>query len=274
MRVLVVDNNSRDGSPAALRSRFRDRIEVIESEQNRGYAGGMNGGLKRARELAAEYSLLLNSDTRVHETAIEQLYRAAETLPDGALFGARIHDVGKPTHRWFVGGRWDWGQGTIRAAWEHAADSLSHEPRQMEFLSGAAMLVRMSALERIGMFDERFGLYFEDGDLCCRAARSGFTLWHIPHAAVWHVVGASMTKANEAVQIDIGQYYRTRNRLLWGSKNLTGLRAAAFWLHIAIRWPFKLLCLLLPGRRSRAKGLIRGVWDFVRGYYGMIAADG
>lgn len=271
MKLIVVDNESDHRTAAALRSKFGDKVEVIKSQQNRGYAGGMNIGLKRAAELAAKYSLLLNSDTRVHETAIEQLYRAAQDLPDGALFGTRIYDVGEPTCRWFVGGRWDWGQGTIRAAWEHAADSLSDEPRQMEFLSGAAMFVRMSALEQIGMFDERFGLYFEDSDLCSRAFRSGFTLWHIPRAAVWHVGGASISTASELARIDIGQYYRTRNRLLWGRKNLTGLRAVVFWLHIILRWPPKLLLLRFLARKSQALGLTRGVSDFLRGRYGMVA---
>ncbi len=73
--------------------------------------------------------------------------------------------------------------------------------------------------------------------------------------------------------MDIGQYYRTRNRLLWGRKNLTGLRAAAFWVHIAVRWPFKLVALLLSGRASRASGFIVGVYDFLRGSYGMMATD-
>lgn len=267
---IVVDNNSRDGSVDRLRSCFGNQVELIESEENCGYAGGMNIGLARAAELNARYALLLNADVELELDSIYELYRVAEGNPGGGLFGPRIFDVGKPSDRWLVGGRWDWWQGTIRILRERAVDGLSNEPRRIEFVNGAAMFARMSVFERVGAFDERFGLYFEESDLCSRAKNVRYTLWHVPRASVWHVCSASISKALEGTRFDIGQYYRTRNRLLWGRKNLTGLRAAAFWLNIVLRWPLKVSAFLLSGRVSKARGLIEGVYDFFRGHYGMI----
>lgn len=271
--ILVVDNNSGDDSADRLRSRFGDTIEVVESPENRGYAGGMNIGLVRAAELGAVYALLLNADIELEPNTLEELCRAAEVHSDGVLFGPRIFDVGRSEDRWFIGGRWDWGQGTIRIVRERVQEGLSSEPRRLEFVNGAAMFVRMSALEHIGMFDERFGLYFEESDLCSRAAAMGYTLWHVPRAHVWHVCGASMSKSSGCAKMDLGQYYRTRNRLLWGRKNLSGLHLAIFWLNILFRWPVKFILLVASGRVSKARGLVKGVSDFVRGRYGMIAVD-
>ena len=178
--------------------------------------------------------------------------------------------MGKPTENWFVGGRWDWGQGTIRVVRENTSDGLPDTPRRIEFVNGAAMFIRLTALERIGIFDERFGLYFEESDLCSRATKSGYTLWHVPRAVVWHVGGASVSRADRTVGLDAGQYYRTRNRLLWGRKNLSGMRSVVFWWNVFARLPIKWLTAVLSGRRAESRGVALGLRDFFRGKLGML----
>lgn len=267
LNITVIDNNSHDGSADRLRSTFGDAVEVIESDRNNGYAGGMNIGLGCAIELSSKYALLLNADIEVNETTIENLYNAAEEL-EGAFYGPRIYDLGKTTDRWFIGGRWDWWQGTIRIV-RDTIDSPAREPRNLEFVNGAAMFIRLSAIKHIGMFDASFGLYFEESDLCSRASRAGYKLWHVPTASVLHIGGVSTSKAQKSRGIDAGQYYRTRNRLLWGKKNLTGLRAMVFWLNVILRLPIKLLSLVLSRRFASATGMVLGIRDFFLGRYGM-----
>lgn len=269
LATIVVDNASGDGSSETLRARFGDAVRVIENPVNNGYAGGMNAGLRKAREIGARYALLLNADIELGPDTIHRLFAAAESRPDGAFFGPRIHDIDMAGDRWFVGGRWDWGQGTIRVIHERASDGLPVEPRHLEFVNGAAMFVRLSALERTGEFDERFGLYFEESDLCSRAARTGCTLWHVPSATVSHVCGASTSKASECDRIDLGLYYRTRNRLLWGRGNLTGARALSFWFNVLLRFPIKLLILILQRRPTQSQAMLLGIRDFVTGRLGM-----
>ncbi|MDI6827010.1 MAG: glycosyltransferase family 2 protein [Armatimonadota bacterium] len=267
--IVVVDNNSGDESVGYLVEHFDGKIEIIEAKENRGYAGGMNMGLHRAADLGAKYTFLLNSDIEVDAQAVPELYYAAERHPDGALFGPRIFDMGKSEDRWFVGGRWDWFQGTIRIVRERQSDMLPLEPRQIEFVNGAAMFLRMSCMQKIGMFDEQYGIYFEESDLCSRAARAGYTLWHVPRASVRHVCGASVSRAVDKTSHDIGQYYRTRNRLLWGKKNLRGLRSLVFWTNVIIRFPIKYLSLLIFGEASKRRGFVEGIRDFISGRFGM-----
>ncbi|MDH7480790.1 MAG: glycosyltransferase family 2 protein [Armatimonadota bacterium] len=269
LSIIVVDNNSEDGSVDLLKERFGNRIAVIENKENLGYAGGMNVGISRAMEIGAKYVFLLNSDIKLDSCALAELYRAAEEHPDGVFFGPRIFDIGKPDDQWFIGGRWDWLQGTIRIVRGYANKKLPLDPWKIEFVNGAAMFARMSCIQNIGMFDERFGLYFEESDLCSRAAKAGYTLWHVPTASVYHQCGASMSKAIDKTSRDIGQYYRTRNRLLWGKKNLVGLRSVVFWANVAVRFPLKYLSLLLSGQTSKRRGFEEGFRDFVMGRFGM-----
>jgi hypothetical protein len=270
MSVIVVDNDSGDGSAEMIQSKFSDRITLIRCDENNGYAGGMNAGLIKAKDIGAEYALLLNADITLASSTIEAFMSAAEECTGGDFFGPRIYDVGKPEDRWFVGGRWDWGQGTIRIVRESTSDSLPNTPRQIEFVNGAAMFIRLSAIEITGLFDERFGLYFEESDLCSRAAKAGCTLWHVPRAVVWHACGASTTKSDQAVGLDAGQYYRTRNRLLWGTKNLSGFRSLVFWLNVLARFPTKWLTAVMLGRRAESHGIALGARDFFNGKLGML----
>lgn len=273
IKIIVVDNASGDESIESLSEKFGDKIEIIASSVNNGFAGGMNIGLARAKEMNARYSFLLNSDIKLTETTIAEMLNAADAHLDGAFFGPRIYADGKSDALWFVEGRWDWGQGTIRCVFGSEANGRTETPHRIEFVNGAAMFVRMDVFEKIGVFDERFGLYFEESDLCARAVKAGFTLWHVPNAAVWHICEASMAKASAVVGINIGQYYRTRNRLLWGRKNLSGARAVVFWWNAIIRLPIKSLVSRLKGRLSESRGVSLGIKDFLRGNFGMHEFD-
>ena len=87
LSVIVIDNRSDDGSAESLQSKFADHITLIECAVNNGYAGGMNVGLTKAKEIGAEYALLLNADITLTESTIEEFVSAAQSRDDGAFFG-------------------------------------------------------------------------------------------------------------------------------------------------------------------------------------------
>jgi len=271
--ILFVDNASGDESVETVRRHFGEAVTIIEATDNRGYAAGMNIGLKYAVDKGAQYALLLNADITLSEKAIDTMVMAAEAIPDGALFGPRIYDEGKPTDKWFIGGRWDWGQGTIRVVRESESDCLTDTPREIEFVNGAAMLVRLSVLGHVGLLDEDYGLYFEESDLCSRMRKAGYTLWHVPRSNVEHAVGASSSHADRDAGIDVRQYYLTRNRLLWGSRNLSGLKSVVFWLNAVVRLPIKCFTAWIVGRRGKARAVAFGIRDFYCGRLGMYSGN-
>ncbi len=206
LRVLVVDNGSGDGSAERLRAELDPAVEIVASESNRYYAGGMNLGLARALEGDADYLLALNNDTLAAPDMVTWLVRCAQEHPRAAAVGPRITAAGRI---WALGGH-------RRRAWPFARDLARGRPAdwplsealRVDFLTGCALLIRREALEAIGSFDERYRMYYEDADWCARAAGRGWELWAEPRAQIEHLVGASARRQAAATI-----YLHTLNRL-------------------------------------------------------------
>ncbi len=202
--VIVVDNGSDDGSPAALRA-AAPWAEVIETGRNLGYAGGNNVGLRRALTLGADFALILNNDTIVSPDLLSRLMEAAEANPQAGMFGPTIYYAERPGSVWSAGGRIDWRDGRTWMLTEPTT-----EIRRVDFLSGCALFVRRSVLEEAGLLDETFFLYYEDVEWGVRAARHGFVSLHVPQTVLWHAMPADGRESSPMVH-----YFMTRNRYLF-----------------------------------------------------------
>lgn len=196
LTVTVVDNGSRDGTPAALAARF-PWANVIESRENLGFARATN---LAARKGHAEFVLALNPDTELTPGALSTLLRVFEQHADVAVVGPRLlredgtfdHAsrrsfptiVGALGHFSGIGRRRRGG----RLAQYRAPDV---EEGGVDAVNGAFMLMRRAAFEACGGFDEGYWMYMEDLDLCYRLAQAGWTTWYEPLATVLHTKGAS-----------------------------------------------------------------------------------
>lgn len=199
LRVLVRDNASTDGTADAI-EREVPEAEVDRGTDNLGFAGGMNTIIERAR---APWLLALNSDAWPHPGAVGRLVDTAQRLPRAAAVAPRLErpdaSLEHSTHPFpslvvaatmAVGGdRWlprrlrD--RLLLEGAWAH------DRARRVDWAVGAALLMRRSALDEVGGFDEGFFMYAEDLDWCWRAARLGWTIEFDPAAVVTHVGNAS-----------------------------------------------------------------------------------
>jgi N-acetylglucosaminyl-diphospho-decaprenol L-rhamnosyltransferase len=196
--LVVVDNGSRDGSVAALEREF-PAVRVLTSETNLGYAGGVNRGTAVTR---APVVAVLNPDVEVEPgTAAAMLarlavesdlaavgpvirnpdgsqYPSARTVPSpGNAVGHALFGLVRPSNRF-----------TRRY---RQLDVDPARPRDVEWLSGAAMWLRRSALQSVGGWDEHYFMYMEDVDLCWRLRRLGWRVAYEPSGAVMHVQAAS-----------------------------------------------------------------------------------
>lgn len=192
MRIVVVDNASTDGSAEAVRSAFPD-IPLIENSENLRWAGGNNVGIRYALEQGADYILLLNNDIEVDGEMIPRLAQAAIDLPEAGLLAPKIYYAAQPDVIWFAGG----GMSLWRGQFWH--DGLRkkdvgqfEEARDVDYITGCAMLIRRAVVEQIGELDERFYLYGEDVDYSLRARRAGYRLRLVPGATMRHIVSASL----------------------------------------------------------------------------------
>jgi GT2 family glycosyltransferase len=253
-KVVVVDNGSVDGSVPVIRQRFPG-VTIIENGENLGYAGGNNVGLRYAMAQGADYALLLNNDTVVDPAFLRILVDAAEADPAVGVAGPTIYYHERPDVIWSAGGAIDWQRGgstRMVGLDERDEGQFGAEPRTVDFVTGCAMLIRRTVMEKAGLLDERFFAYYEETEWCVRVARAGYKILHIPLARMWHKISPSAQADSPLVH-----YYMTRNRLLFLKATGAGLGA---WLHT----------LVLDDLRTLLSWALRPKWEHKRPHKGVM----
>jgi N-acetylglucosaminyl-diphospho-decaprenol L-rhamnosyltransferase len=209
-RVVVVDNASND-DPGPAVALHASQVTLVRSATNRGFGGGVNLGLRQA---AGEFVLLLNPDCVLHEGAAERMQGELREHPECALVGPQILNPdgslqgsarGDPSFATGLFGRTTlltrlfpnarWSRQNIKIDQSRIARG---ESFAVDWVSGACMMARRTALEAVGGFDERYFLYWEDADLCRRLRNTGQTVRYVPAAKVMHV-GARSSDSNRAL---------------------------------------------------------------------------
>ena len=211
--ITIVDNDSGDGSfetmQAAVTARGWDKgetpVRVLQSGQNGGFGAGNNFGIRAGLpgNLGAtrpDYVYILNSDAFPAPDAIHLLREHLERHPQTGFAGSYIHgEDGTPHHTAF---RYptalnDFERhirlGLVSRAMKNSmvAMPIPEHATRVDWLAGASLMMRMDVLDRIGLFDERFFLYYEETDLCLRAARAGWPTDYVPESRVAHIGSVS-----------------------------------------------------------------------------------
>lgn len=211
-KIYVVDNNSEDELETAVKQ-IKD-VKFIQTGVNLGYTGGNNAGIKQALKDGAEFIFILNPDTTIHSNCIPESLQVVSN-PEVGIVGPKILFGDKKTI-WYAGGILDKLHviGTHRGVNE--VDQGRYENLgETDYASGAAIFVRREVFEKVGLFDDRYFLYYEDSDFCFRAKQAGFKIMYVSQAVVYHK-NAQSTGLGSQLQ----DYYITRNRMLFASKFL------------------------------------------------------
>jgi len=195
--ILVVDNASADDTVTRVRASWPG-VRLIASPSNLGFAAANNRGI---RESSSELVLLLNPDTSVPRGAIDRLVAHLDARPDVAIVGPRIVDgegraelsfgsmiapLTELRQKVLVVGN-DRGVRPIVSM----VDRMTRRTREVDWVSGACLLIRRADLEAAGLLDERFFLYTEDVDLCASVRRRGRTVLFAADVEIQHLRGRS-----------------------------------------------------------------------------------
>lgn len=216
--VIVVDNGSSDESVQAIRAQFPE-VFVLETGENLGFAGGNNVGIRYVLSKGAEYVFLLNNDTVVDSQILNNFVNAHRIVRQQGIFGAKIYYYSEPNKIWYAGAKWinkisgfeHVGQGGIDDGQDFS--SLI----ETDYACGCALFICTEVINKVGLFDEKYFLTFEETDLCYRARRAGYKSFFVPEAKVWHKISTSFGGENSPFIY----YFLTRNKLLWAEKNLS-----------------------------------------------------
>lgn len=213
LEIIVVDNNSDDGIKDFL-PKIKN-LEFISSTSNLGYTGGNNLGILRALEDEVEFIFILNPDTTIEKDTISKCVAKMKDQAVG-IIGPKVLFSDQKTI-WYAGGKLDQDNvlGSHLGVDERDQGQFDKEG-ETDYVSGGAMFTRAEVFKRVGLFDDRYFLYYEDSDFCLRAKEAGFGVVFYPQAVVYHK-NAQSTGLGSPLQ----DYFITRNRFLLASKFLS-----------------------------------------------------
>jgi GT2 family glycosyltransferase len=184
--VVVVDDASADDTARVLES-FGAAVRVLRLEENRGFAVACNAGAAAA---AGELLVFLNNDTEPQPSWLEALLRHADEHPAAEVVGAKLlFPTGTVQHAGIAFGQ-DGYPHNLYAGFPADHSAVNHA-RRLQAVTGACMLVRRAAFERVGGFDEGFLNSMEDADLCLRIGEGGGEVHYCPTATVLHLESAT-----------------------------------------------------------------------------------
>ncbi len=202
--ITVVDNNSGDGSEDALRAGTRDwpEVRVIQAGRNGGFGAGNNVGIRAGLPDGSrpDHVYILNSDAFPAPDAIRALLNHLETHPGTGFAGSHIHGPDGDPHRTAfrfpsIAGEFEAQVrfGPVSRLLRHSivAQPLPTVTTRVDWLAGASLMMRMDVLDRIGLFDEAFFLYFEETELCRRASGAGWPTDYVVESRVAHIGSVS-----------------------------------------------------------------------------------
>ncbi len=247
--VIVVDNDSEDGTLDLVRARFPE-AQILERD-NLGFGAGNNAGMRAA---SGRYFLLLNPDAWLTDGALDSMVAFADEHPEAGVVGPRLLNPDGSLQRSVRGYPTPWRLATeyffLRklAPRSRAFNALfgagfDHESvREADYLFGACLLVRREAVDSIGGFDEDFFLMSEEVDWCYRFRQAGWKVLFFPGAEVYHVVGASLDPARFKDVVRGHLQFLRKHR---------GLREAERARRVML-WGLRIRGVLFRGERGRA----------------------
>jgi len=235
-QVFILDNGSHDGSVEKIEKwgiagpgenfvsltieEAKDtiptqKIVLLKSNENLGFAGGNNLVMRMAIESGFQYIWLINNDTVQAENALSALIGAAESNIKAGMVTSKVLYFSKPEVIESMGSKLFIPLGIFRHIGQGMkASEAPSVPFEVPLVYGCSFIIKEELIKDTGFMDERFFLLIEEGDWCIRARKKGWKILSAPASAVWHKVSRSIGKRS-----DIFFYYVTRNTLLFMKKH-------------------------------------------------------
>jgi GT2 family glycosyltransferase len=259
LEVVLVDNGSADGSIQRAEKAFEGKLKILRTSQNLGFVRGCNFALKR---IASVYAVLLNDDTVVDPKWLTRLVQEAESDSSIAACQPKLRMLSNPgffEYNGACGGMLDrcgvpFTRGRL---FDRTEEDFGQYDKTVDvfWASGAAMFLRLKAVEEVGYLDDLFHFHMEEVDLSWRLRMRGYRVVSVPSSVVYHLGGATPLSRTS--------FLKHRNNLLTLVKNYSLPSLARFF-------PIRILYDLMSLIYLAAKGKPRFGTDALRSYLWMI----
>jgi GT2 family glycosyltransferase len=262
--VIAVDNGSTDGSQAMLRERFPE-VTIIQNPANLGLSRACNQGMEVSK---GRYVLLLNDDTLVNGPSFDAMVDFLDEHPKAAAVGGRLLNPDgslQAGHSRFSTLLEEFLIASGLAAFFGTEKVLSradvNEPRPVDWLGSACLLLRPEAMQQVGVLDEEYFIYGDEADLQYRFHRHGWLVYYLPDVTTIHFGGRSMDRWRRRKMV-------YRGKMLFYKKNYGAFRAALLRIMLGAMSVGKMVIwvagLALPKWRLRAQRELRSNADVVK----------
>ena len=263
LEIIFADNASTDGTAAWIAREYPEEVKIVRHPENELFCRGNNAALPHA---TGRFVVLLNNDVEVPPGWLHPLVDAATQAPDVAAVQPKMlqyDDRERFEYAGAAGGLLDragypFTRGRLFDTMERDRGQYD-DARNVFWATGAALLLRRSALDEVGLLDERFEMHMEEIDLCWRLQRHGYRVRVAPESTVYHIGGASLPQSSPRKT-----YYNFRNSLLMLYKNLP---PSAWRTTLPLRVACDTAALgrtLTLGRLNEAKAILRAYRDACR----------
>lgn len=256
--ITLVDNGSGDSSGERLARDFPE-LRCIRNDENLGFTGGNNVGIRDALGRGPDYLLLLNNDTVVAANFLSELVRVAENDARIGILNPKIYFFEPADKIWCAGGIHKPWWSFAKMVGVHERDVGRYDQtREISFATGCALLIKSEVVRQIGPLDEVFFLGFEDLDWCVRALQAGFKAVYVPAAVVWH-------KDSYDTKKNLGKpgkdFYSIRNSILFARKHMPSRYWPLFFFSLARYLAYRTAGYLIRVELKRVKALYSGLWS-------------
>ena len=263
--IVVIDNGSTDGSQEMLRQQFPE-VEIIQNDHNVGLARACNQGIEATQ---GRFALLLNNDTLVNGPSLDAMVKFMDETSDAGAVGGRLLNSDGSFQAGFAKfsslreeflvatriGEWLW------EGYPSHFDYEVDQPLSVGWLSSACLLLRRSALDEIGLLDEKFFIYGDEADLQYRLQQAGWKVFFLPYAHTIHYGGRSMDRWRRRKMV-------YRGKMLFYRKNYGLLRSGILRLMLGWLSFIKILgwgiVSFMPNKHERARKEIRSNQDVIK----------
>jgi GT2 family glycosyltransferase len=253
--IILVDNASKEDPSKIVKEKF-PHVRMIRTDQNLGFTGGNNIGLKIAK---GDYFFILNNDTEVASTnLLEKLIEPFEKDPSIGMVSPKIRYFSHPDVIQYAGyTKINPFTGKNRQVGEKEEDKGQHNVSgYTDYANGAAMLVKREVADRVGVFPDHFFIYYEELDWSSQTVKHGYKIYYQSEVFIYHKESITMGKASA-----IKTYYNNKNRILFMRRNSNGFQLMCFLgFLVAFTIPKNTLSFLFTGKFEHLRSFYRGVF--------------
>lgn len=267
LSVLVVDNNSTDGTAPAIEAAFPN-VTLIKHPENRGGAGGFNSGMRwtLANRPEAQYLWLLDNDVVVDENTLKALVRVLETHAHAAICGSKIMNADQRDEMIEIGAFIDYRTGQIKSNKPNPrAGGSPAAVFKVDYVAACSLLARAAHVMDMGVWRDDLFIYWDDMEWGARFNAAGYDVLAASASTVYHPSWAGRTADHSAVWRN---YYRVRNSLWFFNNYADGLKRRFLLARIILRFMMHAANTGINSHMATSRAFVDGMVDFFRGSYG------